>query len=691
MARNKEGLILLIDVSPSMHSVLPEIQKVCSLLIQKKLVFNKYDEVGVVVFGTEDTNNDLTNEVGGYEHVTVLQPIKVVDGDLVEVVQQLPHGTVPGDFMDAIVVGMDMLIKKYQETMKGKKRICLITNATHPIKDPYEGTKEDQVYTIADQMASHGMKIDCIVFRGNQVRDAHDDSIIEENDMLLSIFSKKTKAKAVHVESSTSLLGALRTRNITPVTTYRGDLEISSALKIKVWVYKKTSEEKFPTLKKYSDKAPSTDKYATREIKVDYEYKSVQDSSRVVPPEQRIKGYRYGPQVIPISSAELETAKFRPEKSVKLLGFTNASNIMRHYYMKDVNILIADPGNKKAIIAVSALARAMKEMNKVAILRCVWRQGQSNVVIGVLTPNVSDKDNIADSFYFNVLPFAEDLREFQFPSFSNLPASLQPNSEQQEAADKLVMMLDLAPAGKEEALRPEFTPNPVLERFYHHLELKSKHPDAAVPPLDATLKRITEPDPEVISQNKPVIDEFRRHFELKENPKLKKSSRRLIRDKTSGSTEEEVGKIEGQSSDLVASTSKVKVETIGDLTPVSDFEAMISRRDSSEWVSKAIFGMKNKVFDVVENSYEGDTYQKALECLVALRRGCVIEQEPKQFNNFLRHLYRFCQEKDLSSFCDFLSSKDVTFITKTEAEDSDIEEKDARSLFVKQEQDSLAV
>lgn len=48
-----------------------------------------------------------------------------------------------------------------------------------------------------------------------------------------------------------------------------------------------------------------------------------------MPPEQRIKGYRYGPQVVPISSAELEAVKFRPEKSVKLLGFTDASNIMR--------------------------------------------------------------------------------------------------------------------------------------------------------------------------------------------------------------------------------------------------------------------------------------------------------------------------------------------------------------------------
>lgn len=68
-----------------------------------------------------------------------------------------------------------------------------------------------------------------------------------------------------------------------------------------------------------------------------------------------------------------------------------------------------------------------------------------------------------DSFYFNVLPFAEDVREFQFPSFSNFPESWQPSEQQQEAADDLVKMLDLAPPGKEEALLPSLTPNPVLE------------------------------------------------------------------------------------------------------------------------------------------------------------------------------------------------------------------------------------
>ncbi|GFY94272.1 Ku80 family protein [Actinidia rufa] len=272
-----EALVLVLDVGPSMHNTLQEIEKVCSMLVTKKLIFSKNDEVGVVLFGTEkdelflklsDTNNELTKEVGGYEHVVVLRHIKVVDGDAVEALQQLPRGTAAGDYMnsipyplryqllkyvrpitqrivldtltllsvlDAIVVGMDMLIKKFGQTNKGKKRLCLVTNALCPIKDPYEGTKEDQVNAIASQMSAHGMKMDCIVVRGKQNVDEN-KRVMEENDFLLGIFSRKTSSKVVYAESPTSLLGSLRTRNISPVTTYRGDLEISSSLKIKLAV-----------------------------------------------------------------------------------------------------------------------------------------------------------------------------------------------------------------------------------------------------------------------------------------------------------------------------------------------------------------------------------------------------------------------------------------------------------------------
>ncbi|XP_027922087.1 ATP-dependent DNA helicase 2 subunit KU80 [Vigna unguiculata] len=669
----KDAVLLLLDVGPSMHSVLPEIEKACSLLVEKKMIYSKSDEVGIVLFGAEDTDNELTTEIGGYQHVVVLKKIKVVDGDIVEALQQLPRGTTDGDFLDAVIIGMDMLIKKFDQTIKGKKRLCLITNAKCPIKEPDEGTKEEQVTIIAKQLTAHGMKMESIIFRGKLGQDANRE-IMDENDRLLNIFSKETSTRLLYLENPISLFGALKTRNITLVTIFRGDLEIRPNLSIKVMVYKKTAQEKFPTLKKYSNKAPPNDQYAKHELKTDYEHKSCEDRDKVLPPHQRIKGYAYGPQIVPISSAHWDAFKFKPEKGVKLLGFTDSSNVFRHHYMKDVCVFLPQPGNTRAMLAVSALARAMKEKDKVAILRCVWRKGQSNAIIGVLTPNLSDKENIPDSFYLNVLPFAEDVREFQFPSFSNFPASWQPNEQQLEAAANLIKTLDLAPHGQEEVLLPDFTTNPVLERFYRFLELKSKDPDVAVPPIDETLKKITEPDADLLLQNKSVIDSFCRSFELKGQP-LKKS-RRLWGGKRSSTNDEPANVIEKAS---------VEVEKIGDLTPAQDFEALISRRDSPNWVVKAIDEMKNKIFDLVEDSHEGDNYPKALECLVVLRKGCILVQEPKQFNDFLKHICKFCRENRLHSFCQYLASKDLTLISKTEAVDSDVTDEEARCFLVKSE------
>ena len=68
------------------------------------------------------------------------------------------------------------------------------------------------------------------------------------------------------------------------------------------------------------------------------------------------------------------------------------------------------------------------------------------------------------------------------------------------------------------------------------------------------------------------------------------------------------------------------VEQIRDLNPVQDFEAMLAKRSSSTWVQKAIEEMQKYTAALLENSREGDNYQKALECFAALRKACIIEQ-----------------------------------------------------------------
>lgn len=135
--------------------------------------------------------------------------------------------------LDAVIVGLDMLIKKFGETNKGKKRVCLITNAQCPIKYPFEGTKEEQVTAIAKQMTIHGMKMESIILRGKISQDGNKRTM-DENDRLLNIFAEETSTRLLYVENPISLFGAIKTRTITPVTVFRGDLELSPKLRIKV-------------------------------------------------------------------------------------------------------------------------------------------------------------------------------------------------------------------------------------------------------------------------------------------------------------------------------------------------------------------------------------------------------------------------------------------------------------------------
>ena len=135
--------------------------------------------------------------------------------------------------LDATVVGMDMLIKKAGPGKKGNKHIFLFTDGESFVKDPAEDeTKEEQVDKLAVQLTEHGMKFDAVVIKSKHGSFKSKARI--ENEALLQRFAKRPQVEVVIVDSPTSLLGAIKPRNITPVTLYRGDLELTPKMKVKV-------------------------------------------------------------------------------------------------------------------------------------------------------------------------------------------------------------------------------------------------------------------------------------------------------------------------------------------------------------------------------------------------------------------------------------------------------------------------
>ncbi|BBN01732.1 ATP-dependent DNA helicase 2 subunit 2 [Marchantia polymorpha subsp. ruderalis] len=685
MARNKETLILLVDIGPSMHPHLDYAARAISALVQRKIVHNKHDEVGLVFFGANDTDNELSSELGGYEDIVVLRPIAVVSEELAQAVDQFSKEYGTSDFMDAMVVAMDLIVKKCAAGSKGNKRIYLITDGESPVKEPEEGTKSEQVELLRNQLQMHNIILDAVVIRLKGENGALESKASQENEFLLRSFADGTMGDLVLVESYTTLLGAVKSRSVSPTTLYRGDLELTPNMSIKVWVYKKVSSERMPTLRIYSDKAPLLDTTATHEVKFDIEYKSSVDLDVSIAPEQRIKAYKYGPQYVPISSKEEEALKFRTEKGLKVVGFTDKSNVPRHYFMKETNVFVPELRNTRSTLAISCLARAMEAEGKVAIVRCVWRAGQANVALGVLTPCLGSDDSVADCFYFNNIPFSEDLREFAFASFKDRPSTQQPTRLQQEAADALVQMMDLVPYPGQEFLMPERTVNPVLQRFYSFLHLKSVNPEAAVPPLDKALQIIIQPEERFIQKVDFMLQTFKEQFQLIRSTQTEKGGRKFWKDRL-GENEaalpgEDLLQIEdGKPLTFEFLTGK-KVEQVGSLNPVEDFEALLARRDSDQWVTKAIKGMKKIITDLLNSAYNGNTYEKAVTCLIALRRGCVIQEEPSDFNTFLEEISNRCRGKRQNDFWELVTAKNLTLISKDETPDSDVTQEEAASFL----------
>jgi ATP-dependent DNA helicase 2 subunit 2 len=139
-----------------------------------------------------------------------------------------------GSVLDAIVVGIDMIVKKLAQGKKGNIRLSLITTTENSIRDPDTGTVEEQVDNIAKQMSEQSIKLEATIVRIGQQTAFLDSKTQQKNEALLRRFESQAQAEVSIMESSMSLLGAMKPRNVTPTTLYRGDLELTPSMTVKV-------------------------------------------------------------------------------------------------------------------------------------------------------------------------------------------------------------------------------------------------------------------------------------------------------------------------------------------------------------------------------------------------------------------------------------------------------------------------
>lgn len=73
----------------------------------------------------------------------------------------------------------------------------------------------------------------------------------------------------------------------------------------------------------------SNDPEATHDVVREVEYKTLVDPDTPVDAQERIKSFKYGKQLVPVSKDELESLMYAPEKSFQILGFLDSQKVVR--------------------------------------------------------------------------------------------------------------------------------------------------------------------------------------------------------------------------------------------------------------------------------------------------------------------------------------------------------------------------
>nr|6TYU_A Chain A, X-ray repair cross-complementing protein 5 [Xenopus laevis]6TYV_A Chain A, X-ray repair cross-complementing protein 5 [Xenopus laevis]6TYZ_A Chain A, X-ray repair cross-complementing protein 5 [Xenopus laevis] len=135
----KSAVVLCMDVGLAMshsnqgkESPFEQAKKVMMLFLQRQVFAESKDEIAVVLYGTDTTDNALARE-DQYENISVHRHLMLPDFDLLEQIENVVEpGSVQADFLDALIVSMDLLQKETLGKKYTRLHIAVFSDLSSP-------------------------------------------------------------------------------------------------------------------------------------------------------------------------------------------------------------------------------------------------------------------------------------------------------------------------------------------------------------------------------------------------------------------------------------------------------------------------------------------------------------------------------------------------------------------------------
>eukprot|EP01031_Cornospumella_fuschlensis_P025394 gene25394-30663_t len=455
MAAMKSMIQILLDVSPSMQAdnKLENAKAFIGHYITQRMIASKTVEFGLMTYGDDETHNYLNSTQGGYEHVNEIIGMGKPDEHTLCAVPKVHAGRRAGDLLDGLIAAQDVLIRV--NAGKAYNRILiLITDGESRV----EGLEDiDAVVKSMTEMDKFSLYIAMVTNPSNL---ATPSTIQSENSKMLSSLLENLQGRFRIVKSPKDFVSLLSVGHGlgTKPTLSRCTLQLSADCKLRVAYYGKISKAAFPTLKKRKRDAGNGDDEDTS-LQREITYHTLDDADTHVPSEERVKGYKYGSQYVPWSSADEEMCTINGEAGLVVLGAMPRAEVPRHHYMEAPIVLHADPNaDAGTYTCMQSLSTALRGEDLVLLAR-VTKRANSDPYVAVLVPH-TEGGEVYDCFIGYRLPCADDLREYGFPSLINFEVVKATDTAKQQQLKSVDALLDayLLPANSVEGDGSVVTP-----------------------------------------------------------------------------------------------------------------------------------------------------------------------------------------------------------------------------------------
>ncbi|QUC19766.1 uncharacterized protein UV8b_04007 [Ustilaginoidea virens] len=614
--------------------------------------------VGVVALRTDETHNRL-QEDDGYENISVIQELSNLTMSGLRALQASvkPSTTRHGDAISAIVVAVDM-IDTYTRKLKWIRKIVLVTDGQGELD-------ADDLADIANKMNASGIQLTILGVDFDDAeygfKEEDKPSIKAENEKTLKALADAcndgifaTMAEAIHE------LDTPRVRSVKPYKTYDGALTLGdpdkypTAMSINVERYFKTHLARplaASTVVVKSEQASQS----THTLEVDpmdgVEFAAVKQArtykvndpdapggKRDVEFEALAKGYEYGRTAVHISESEHNITKLETTKSFSILGFILWSKYEHFLNMGEVCITHARRNDTQSELALSSLVWALLELESYAVARIVTKDGKDPLLV-LLVPHIEPE---FECLYDIPLPFAEDVRTYQFPPLDKVITvsgqtltehRLLPSDELSEAMGEYVDAMDLSAYEVDENGDPaEYAPidelfNPAIHRINFAVKTRAVHPDKPIPETPAALLRFASPPEDLTEKVQLKVDRLIELADVKKVPPRAKGRR----------NREPVKPISGLDVDALLGhdTNKGK---ISETNAIPGFKQVLGTANDMHEIEDASKQMAAVVRSLITNSFGDSKYSQAAECLGVMRNELIDMDEPGLYNAFVRDL-----------------------------------------------------